>query len=61
MGCGDASPVYPGRRYIDWALDDPAGRPVVQVRAIVEEIDRRVQKLLAELLTVEVAAPLPDT
>jgi arsenate reductase (thioredoxin) len=51
MGCGDACPVYPGRRYVDWELDDPAGRPMVAVRAIVDEIDRRVQTLLTDLLS----------
>jgi protein-tyrosine-phosphatase len=50
MGCGDACPIYPGKRYLDWELDDPAGRPVEQVRAIRDEIDRRVQELLAELV-----------
>jgi arsenate reductase len=50
MGCGDACPVYPGVRRLDWELDDPAGLPVEQVRPIVDEIDRRVQALLAELV-----------
>ena len=50
MGCGDACPVYPGKRYLDWELDDPAGQPIEVVRPIVEEIDRRAQALLAELL-----------
>jgi arsenate reductase (thioredoxin) len=50
MGCGDTCPVYPGRRYVDWELDDPAGQPVEVVRPIIEEIDRRVHALLAELL-----------
>jgi arsenate reductase (thioredoxin) len=50
MGCGDACPVYPGKRYLDWELADPAGLPVEQVRPIVDEIDRRVQGLLAELV-----------
>ena len=49
MGCGDTCPVYPGRRYLDWELDDPAGQPVEVVRPIVDEIDERVQGLLAEL------------
>jgi arsenate reductase (thioredoxin) len=54
MGCGDRCPVYPGTRYLDWELDDPAGLSVEQVRPIVNEIDRRVQALLAELApTVE--------
>lgn len=51
MGCGDACPIYPGRRYLDWSLDDPAGLPVDQVRPIRDEIDERVQTLLAELVT----------
>lgn len=51
MGCGDACPVYPGRRYLDWDLPDPAGEPVEVVRPIVAEIDRRVRRLLAELTT----------
>ena len=49
MGCGDACPVYPGRRYLDWELADPAGLPLDEVRPIVDEIDRRVRALLAEL------------
>jgi len=49
MGCGDACPVYPGKRYEDWALDDPAGKTVEQVRPIRDEIDRRVRRLLSEL------------
>jgi arsenate reductase len=50
MGCGDACPVYPGKRYVDWELEDPAGKSVVQVRPIVDDIERRVQALLAELV-----------
>ena len=50
MGCGDACPVYPGKRYEDWALDDPAGQDAATVRRIRDEIDERVQKLVAELL-----------
>jgi protein-tyrosine-phosphatase len=49
MGCGDACPVYPGKRYLDWELEDPAGKSLDEVRPIVDEIDRRVQELLAEL------------
>jgi arsenate reductase len=49
MGCGDACPVYPGKRYLDWELEDPAGKSLDEVRPIVEEIDRRVRDLLAEL------------
>jgi arsenate reductase (thioredoxin) len=50
MGCGDACPVYPGKRYEDWELDDPAGLGLEAVRVIRDEIDRRVQRLVAELL-----------
>ena len=51
MGCGDACPVFPGKRYLDWELDDPAGMTADQVRPIRDEIDRRVNALLTELLT----------
>jgi len=50
MGCGDACPVFLGKRYLDWELTDPAGKGVEEVRPIVDEIDLRVQALLAELL-----------
>jgi protein-tyrosine-phosphatase len=50
MGCGDACPIYPGKKYEDWELDDPAGQNVESVRVIRDEIDRRVQTLIAELL-----------
>ncbi|MFD6529349.1 arsenate reductase ArsC [Streptomyces sp. NPDC060184] len=50
MGCGDTCPVFPGRTYLDWQLDDPAGRGVDAVRPIRDEIERRVRGLLAELL-----------
>lgn len=50
MGCGDACPVYPGTRYEDWELPDPHGRSVEAVRPIRDEIDRRVRRLLEELL-----------
>lgn len=49
MGCGDACPVYPGKRYLDWELDDPVGQPTARVRDIRDDIDRRVRGLLAEL------------
>jgi protein-tyrosine-phosphatase len=49
MGCGDACPFYPGKRYLDWDLDDPAGRPLEEVRPIRDEIERRVRGLLDEL------------
>ena len=51
MGCGDLCPVFPGKRYVDWELDDPAGRSVDEVRAIRDEIDTRVKSLVNELLT----------
>ena len=50
MGCGDACPIYPGKRYEDWALEDPAGQGVEAVRVIRDEIDERVQRLVADLL-----------
>jgi len=50
MGCGDACPFYPGTRYLDWELPDPAGRSIDEVRPIVDEIERRVTALLDELL-----------
>jgi protein-tyrosine-phosphatase len=50
MGCGDACPIYPGKRYEDWELDDPAGQDVAEVRVIRDEIDRRVQVLVDQLL-----------
>ena len=49
MGCGDACPVYPGKRYEDWELPDPAGKSIEEVRPIRDEIDRRVRALLADL------------
>ena len=49
MGCGDACPVYPGKRYEDWTIEDPEGRSLDEVRRIRDEIDARVQSLLAEL------------
>lgn len=50
MGCGDACPIYPGKRYEDWVLDDPAGQDVATVRTIRDEIDERVQRLVDDLL-----------
>jgi protein-tyrosine-phosphatase len=50
MGCGDACPIYPGKRYEDWQLDDPAGQGIEAVRKIRDEIDARVQRLVGELL-----------
>ncbi len=55
MGCGDTCPYYPGRRYLDWELEDPAGKDVIAVRPIVEEIDRRVRDLLADLEALSAA------
>ena len=49
MGCGDACPLFPGKRYEDWELDDPAGLPIEKVRPIRDEIGRRVRALLASL------------
>jgi protein-tyrosine-phosphatase len=53
MGCGDACPVFPGKRYLDWQLDDPAGKGVEDVRPIRDEIDRRVRELLTGLLAAQ--------
>ncbi|MFB9658753.1 arsenate reductase ArsC [Glycomyces mayteni] len=53
MGCGDACPVFPGKRYLDWNLDDPAGQGVEAVRPIRDEIKARVEALIAELLPAE--------
>jgi len=50
MGCGDACPVFPGKRYLDWDLRDPSGLTPDEVRPVRDEIDRRVRTLLAELL-----------
>ena len=50
MGCGDACPIFPGKRYEDWVLDDPAGQDLETVRRIRDEIDRRVETLIAELV-----------
>jgi protein-tyrosine-phosphatase len=55
MGCGDACPIFPGKRYEDWQLDDPAGQGLEAVRPIRDEIERRVRRLLDEL---EVPAPM---
>jgi protein-tyrosine-phosphatase len=49
MGCGDACPIFPGKRYEEWVLDDPAGRAIDDVRAVRDDIERRVRKLLDEL------------
>ena len=61
MGCGDACPYFPGTRYEDWQLDDPAGRPIEEVRPIRDEIRRRVEALVAELLPASSGAGgVPD-
>ena len=54
MGCGDACPVYPGKKYLDWDLTDPSGKGIEEVRTIRDEIDRRIQSLLEELLADDV-------
>jgi len=56
MGCGDACPVYPGKRYLDWQLDDPAGQPLEVVRHIRDDIRGRVEVLLRELLPDDASA-----
>ncbi|MBR7838519.1 arsenate reductase ArsC [Actinospica durhamensis] len=53
MGCGDACPVFPGKRYLDWKLDDPAGQGIEAVRPIRDEIERRIKGLIAELLPAD--------
>lgn len=58
MGCGDSCPVYPGRRYLDWPLDDPAGRPIEEVERIVDDITARVRVLLAEIDAADEAASI---
>jgi protein-tyrosine-phosphatase len=57
MGCGDACPVYPGRRYEDWAIDDPAGQDLESVRRIRDELDARVTALVRELVAGSDLAP----
>jgi arsenate reductase len=52
MGCGDTCPIYPGKRYEDWALDDPAGQGVDAVRPIRDEIRRRIEALISEIAPV---------
>ena len=56
MGCGDACPIFPGKRYLDWALEDPAGMHVESVRLIRDEIEIRIRILLADLQDESVAA-----
>jgi len=55
MGCGDACPIYPGKKYADWELDDPAGQELPTVRRIRDELDTRVRELIAELLPADAA------
>ena len=55
MGCGDACPIYPGKKYEDWELDDPAGQDLATVRRIRDELDTRVRELIAELLPDDTA------
>ena len=50
MGCGDACPIYPGKRYEDWELDDPAGQDLATVRRIRDDIDKRVRELIGQLV-----------
>ena len=59
MGCGDACPIFPGKRYLDWDLQDPAGQGIDAVRPIRDEIDRRVRELLAELLSTTTTTTAP--
>ena len=53
MGCGDVCPIFPGKRYEDWVLDDPAGKAVEEVRPIRDEIRRRIEVLISELASAE--------
>ncbi|GAA2112422.1 arsenate reductase ArsC [Microlunatus panaciterrae] len=57
MGCGDTCPFYPGKRYEDWQLDDPAGKGVEAVRPIRDEIRRRIEMLITELVPSQESAP----
>jgi protein-tyrosine-phosphatase len=61
MGCGDTCPFFPGTRYEDWALDDPAGKTLAEIRPIRDEIRRRVLELLEELTISEPGAPREGT
>ena len=56
MGCGDACPIFPGKRYEDWELDDPAGQGIEAVRPIRDEIRRRIEELMGELLPAQTTA-----
>jgi protein-tyrosine-phosphatase len=61
MGCGDACPVFPGTRYLDWQLEDPAGRGADEIRPIRDDIERRVQDLLSELAGATAGRAANDT
>ena len=61
MGCGDTCPIFPGKRYEDWVLDDPAGQGVDSVRPIRDEIRRRIETLISELLPEGVPTTPTDT
>jgi arsenate reductase (thioredoxin) len=50
MGCGDACPIYPGKRYEDWELEDPVGKTLQEVRPIRDELDARIRQLLVEIV-----------
>ena len=53
MGCGDVCPVFPGKRYVDWELDDPSGQPIEAVRVVRDDLEARVRGLLAELVPAQ--------
>ncbi|MCR6489012.1 arsenate reductase ArsC [Amycolatopsis sp. OK19-0408] len=61
MGCGDACPIVPGTRYLDWKLEDPAGRPAEEIRPVRDDIERRVQDLLSELTGATAGRAASDT
>ena len=61
MGCGDACPYLPGKRYVDWEIPDPAGRPADEVRAVRDEIGQRIERLVRELDTTRERAGRPGT
>ena len=56
MGCGDACPLFPGKCYLDWELEDPTEKPLQTVRRIRDEIDERVRSLIADLATLKAEA-----
>jgi arsenate reductase (thioredoxin) len=58
MGCGDSCPFFPGMRYVDWELEDPAGRPLEEVRAIRDDIGERVRGLLVEMQVTSAGDPI---